>query len=228
MLDDKCGYLRITAESSGDDLYDIFIGYMTGNHAKAREMFREKLRGLKAQGMEYLIIDIRNNQGGYDEIANALCDLFSTEDMDHYAVGVRKNGVFKSTSTHGIKGDGEFSDLKVLVLTNYGCLSAGDGATLYLSMMPNVTVAGLTDSYGCNQETGGISALTGGHIYVGFPVGPVLDGNGNPNIDTRKDCVSRNPVDVRIPLDYDAAMKIFRDKEDYELNWAMQYLRSNA
>ena len=216
---------KLGAENEYDS---ILIGYMTGNHAKAREMFREKLRGLKAQGMEYLIIDIRNNQGGYDEIANALCDLFSTEDMDHYAVGVRKNGVFKSTSTHGIKGDGEFADLKVLVLTNYGCLSAGDGATLYLSMMPNVTVAGLTDSYGCNQETGGISALTGGHIYVGFPVGPVLDGNGNPNIDTRKDCVSRNPVDVRIPLDYDAAMKIFRDKEDYELNWAMQYLRSNA
>ena len=118
--------------------------------------------------------------------------------------------------------------MKVLVLTNYGCISAGDGATLYLSMMPNITVAGLTDSYGCNQETGGISALSGGHVYVGFPVGLVLNGNGDPNIDTRKDCVSRNPVDVRIPFDYDAAMQIFRDKEDYELNWAMQYLRSNV
>lgn len=227
MLDDKCGYLRITVELSDDDLYDIFVGYMTGNHAKAREMFREKLRALKAQGMEYLIIDIRNNQGGYDEIPIALCGLLTTEDLDHYAVGVRKNGTYKSTSMHGIKGDGEFADLKVLVLTNYGCLSAGDGATLYLSMMPNVTVAGLTDSYGCNQETGGISALSGGHVYVGFPVGLVLNGNGDPNIDTRKDCVSRNPVDVRIPFDYDAAMQIFRDKEDYELNWAMQYLRSN-
>ena len=28
----------------------------------------------------------------------------------------------------------------------------------------------------------------------------------------------------RIPFDYDAAMKIFRDKEDYELEWAIQYL----
>ena len=227
MLDDKCGYLRITAESSDNGFYDIFVGYMTGNHAKAREMFREKLRVLKSQGMEYLVVDIRNNQGGYDEIPIALCGLFTTEDLDHYAVGVRKNGTYKSTSMHGIKGDGEFADLKVLVLTNYGCLSAGDGATLYLSMMPNVTVAGLTDSYGCNQETGGISALSGGHVYVGFPVGLVLNGNGDPNIDTRKDCVSRNPVDVRIPFDYDAAMQIFRDKEDYELNWAMQYLRSN-
>lgn len=227
MLDDKCGYLRITVELSDDDLYDIFVGYTTGNHAKAREMFREKLRGLKSQGMEYLVVDIRNNQGGYDEIPIALCDLFTTEDMNHYAVGIRVNDSYKATSTHGIHGDGEFADLKVLVLTNYGCISAGDGATLYLSMMPNVTVAGLTDSYGCNQETGGISALSGGHVYVGFPVGLVLNGNGDPNIDTRKDCVSRDPVDVRIPFDYDAAMQIFRDKEDYELNWAMQYLRSN-
>ena len=87
MLDDKCGYLRLTCEATDDGLYDIFVGYMTGNHAKAREMFREKLRDLKAQGMEYLVIDLRNNQGGYDEIANALCDLFAAEDMDHYAVG---------------------------------------------------------------------------------------------------------------------------------------------
>ena len=228
MLDDKCGYLRITCESSDDDLYDIFVGYMTGNHAKAREMFRNKLRDLKAQGMEYLIVDLRNNQGGYDEIANALCDLLTTEDMDHLALGIRNKGSYKPTSTHGIKGNGEFADLKVMVLTNFGCLSAGDGASLYLSRLPNVILAGLTDPYGCNQETGAISALTGGNIYVCFPDGLVLDGNGVPNIDTRKDCVSRNPVEVRIPLDYDAAMKIFHDKEDYELNWAMQYLKDNG
>lgn len=228
MLDDKCGYLRITCESSDDDLYDIFVGYMTGNHAKAREMFRNKLRDLKAQGMEYLIVDLRNNQGGYDEIANALCDLLTTEDMDHLALGIRNKGSYNPTSTHGIKGDGEFADLKVMVLTNFGCLSAGDGASLYLSRLPNVILAGLTDPYGCNQETGAISALTGGNIYVCFPDGLVLDGNGVPNIDTRKDCVSRNPVEVRIPLDYDAAMKIFHDKEDYELNWAMQYLKDNG
>ena len=227
MLDDKCGYLRVTCESSDNGLYDILVGYMTGNHAKAREMFREKLRDLKAQGMEYLVIDLRNNQGGYDEIANALCDLFTTDDLDHYAVGIRENGNYKCTAIHGIRGDGEFAGLKVVALTNFGCLSAGDGASLYLSRLPDVTLAGLTDPYGCNQETGGVSVLSGGHVYVGFPVGLVLDGNGDPNIDTRADRISRNPVDERIPLDYDAAMKIFRDKEDYELEWAVQYLENS-
>ncbi|MCR5282447.1 MAG: hypothetical protein K6E18_03685 [Lachnospiraceae bacterium] len=228
MLDDKCGYLRVFEEATDDGFYDIFVGYMTGNHAKAREMFREKLRGLKEQGMEYLVIDLRNNDGGYDEIANALCDLFATEDLDHYAVGLRRNGSYKSTAMHGIHGDGEFAGLKVVALTNFGCMSAGDGASLYFSNLPNVTVAGLTDPYGCNQETGGVCALSGGCVYVGFPVGLVLDGNGDPNIDTRADRISRNPVEERIPLDYDAAMKIFCDKEDYELEWAMQYLGHNG
>ena len=228
MLDDKCGYLRITAEGTDDGLYDMIVGYMTGDHARAREMFRQKLRDLRAQGMEYLVIDLRNNQGGTDEITNALCDLFATEDQYGLGVGTRKNGKYICNADHNIHADGEFADLKAVALTNFGCLSAGDSASHYLSRLPNVTLAGLTDPYGCNQETGGISVLSGGSVYVGYPVGLVLDGNGDVNIDTRPDRISRNPVEVRIPLDYDAAMKIFRDKEDYELEWAIQYLESES
>jgi len=43
-------------------------------------------------------------------------------------------------------------------------------------------------------------------------------------VDTAHDRISRNPLEVRIPFDYDAAMKIFCEKEDYELAWAMEYL----
>ena len=228
MLDDKCGYLRITTEGTDNGLYDMIVGYMTGDHARAREMFRQKLRDLRAQGMEYLVIDLRNNQGGADEVTNALCDLFATEDQYGLGVGTRKNGKYICNADHNIHADGEFADLKVVALTNFGCLSAGDSASHYLSRLPNVTLAGLTDPYGCNQETGGISVLSGGSVYVGFPVGLVLDGNGDVNIDTRPDRISRNPVEERIPLDYDAAMKIFRDKEDYELEWAIHYLESES
>ena len=167
-------------------------------------------------------------RSGLDEIANALCDLLTTEDQDHYGVGIRRNGSYKLTSVHGIHADGEFADLQVVALTNFGCLSAGDGASLYLSSLPNVTLAGITDPYGCNQEAGGISILSGGEVFVSYPVGLVLDGNGDPNIDTRADRISRNPVEERIPLDYDAAMQIFRDHTDYELNWAMAYLAEHA
>ena len=226
MLDDQCGYLRLTAEITGTGMYDMLVGYMNGDHANAREMFRKKLRDLKAQGMEYLVVDLRCNNGGYDEIGCGLCDLLTNE--DHYAqgLGIRKNGLYQCVSDHGIRGDGEFADLQVVALTNYDCLSAGDGTSLYLSRLPNVTLAGMTDPCGCNQEVGGCSALADGTVFVSFPIGLILDENGVPNVDTRADRISRNPVEERIPLDYDAAMMIFRDKEDYELDWAMQYLEN--
>ena len=89
---------------------------------------------------------------------------------------------------------------------------------------PGPELAGITDPCGCNMETGGHIFLSGGTVLISYPVGLVLNGNNEPNIDTRADRVSRNPVEERIPLDYDAAMKIFRDKEDYELDWAVAYL----
>ena len=91
-----------------------------------------------------------------------------------------------------------------------------------------MTLAGITDPCGCNQETGGICILSDGLIRVGFPVGLVLDEKGVPNIDTRADRLSRNPAEERIPFDYDAAMRIFSDNEDYELNWAIQYLENET
>ena len=61
---------------------------------------------------------------------------------------------------------------------------------------------------------------------MGYPVGLVMDRNSEPNIDTKADRISRDPVEERIPLDFDAAMSIFRDGEDYELEWAIRYLES--
>lgn len=227
MLNDKCGYLLLKAEETDNVVHD-FAAYLSGNHKWAREMFREKLRDLKSQGMEYLVIDLRNNGGGYDTIGTALCDLLTDEDWYGWGLGIRKDGEYVSVCDQGIYGDGEFADLQVVVLTNYHCASAGDGTSLYLSKLPNVTVAGITDPCGCNQETGGECALSDGLVYVSYPVGLILDQTGVPNVDTKADRISRNPVEERIPLDYDAAMKIFHEKEDYELDWAINYLEENA
>lgn len=70
--------------------------------------------------------------------------------------------------------------------------------------------------------------LSDGAFLVGFPTGLILDENGTPKVDTSSDRISRNPVEVRIPLDYDAAMRMFCDKEDYELAWAVEYLIEQA
>ncbi|WP_303834388.1 S41 family peptidase [Ruminococcus flavefaciens] len=225
MLDDKCGYLVLSAETTGSSIRDD-ISFYTGKSKWARELFRERLRDLRDQGMEYLVVDMRNNVGGCGPIGYELCSLLSDKDIYAMGLGVRKNGGYKRLTTQMIRSDGEFADLKVVVLTNCQCISAGDSTALCLSRLPNVTLAGITDPNGSGQITGGCCVLSGGIVSVNYPIGLTLNENDEPDIDTRADRISRDPVEVRIPLDYDAAMRIFRDKEDHELDWAVKYLEN--
>ena len=227
MLNDKCGYLKLCAETTGGVISDE-LAFFKGESRDSMEMFRKKLRKLKDQGMEYLVIDLRNNMGGYDEIGCALCGLLTNEDRYAEGVGYRKNGKYIRTAYHNIRGDGEFADLNVVALTNLNCVSAGDVTAALLSKLPNVTLAGITDPNGSGQMTGGVCALSKGQVVVSYPVGLTINENGEPDTDPRADRISRDPVAVRIPLDYEAAMKIFRDKEDYELDWAVKYLEKSA
>ena len=220
MLNDDIGYLKIGAEEI-DTISDI-TGYLTGNHKVAREMFRTYLRELREKGMTKLVIDVRNNSGGYDEISTSLVSLFTKEKMYAFSLGIKSKNGLKSVDDRYVINDGEFSDIKVLVLTNMKCASAGDGMVLYLSRIDGIKIAGLTNSSGINQETGGHIYMPKGAI-INYPVGFVLDQNENPNIDVDYTRKSRNPVDIKIPLDKESALKIFNG-EDYELEWAIDYL----
>lgn len=224
MLDEKCGYLMMFAERTGNPVQEL-LGYLRGDDKWTREMLREKLRELKAQGMESLVIDLRENGGGMHEVGMALVSLLTKDDWYGQGLAVYRDGKYECVSDHRITGDGEFADLKVAVLANYSCESAGDGTAYYLSRLPNVTVMGMTDPVGCGQETGGNIMLTDDLVQILYPRGLCLNEDGEPNIDTRADRVSRNPVEIRIPLDMDAAMRIFRDRKDYELEYALQYLK---
>ena len=59
MLNDDIGYIKITRFAA--TTYDEMI---------------EKARSLKTKGMQKLILDLRNNPGGYLHIANQMCDEF--------------------------------------------------------------------------------------------------------------------------------------------------------
>ena len=226
MLNTNTGYMKITSEET--DRFHDYFAYCTGNHNYAREIFRNDLRELKNQGMTKLVVDIRNNGGGHDEVATAFASLFTKEKMYAYSLGIRKDKEYIKTADRYVSADGEFSDIEVLVLTNMRCASAGDGMVLYLSRLDNVTVAGLSCPAGCNQESGGSIFMPKG-IVVNFPVGLVLDEEANPNIDVDYSRQSRTPLDVKIPLTKEAALEIFNEEnfdngKDYELEWAIDFL----
>lgn len=78
MLNDKCGYLQIIKEHF-DTVSDNISAIRKGYYPELTEYYAKLIGDLKDQGMEYLVVDIRNNRGGYDSCAGALASLFTDE-----------------------------------------------------------------------------------------------------------------------------------------------------
>lgn len=221
MINDNTGYMVILgADYDSNDEQ----AYLTGEHENSKKMFSVKLEELKGQGMEKLVIDLRNNYGGTDQVVMELVSYFAMEDQYGIGLGQNKDGEYKVNANHSIPANGNYSRIQVVVLVNAQCMDAGDGLAYNLSQLPNVTVMGLTETTGCNQESGGMCLLPGGAV-LNYPVGLVLDKNGEPFVDTGADRVGRNPLDVKIPFTYEAAMQMFSGEGDYELEYAVEYLK---
>jgi carboxyl-terminal processing protease len=99
-------------------------GYIRLNRFSRTTMreFRESLENLSLHGMQHLILDLRNNSGGYLDVAVDLADEFLDRDkMIVYTEGLRSpRQEFKATS-HGNLHKG-----KLIVLINEGSASASE------------------------------------------------------------------------------------------------------
>lgn len=222
MLNDEVGYLRITREHYGDEMNDIFT-YVIGKHKKVYEEIDTKLQSLSDKGMKSLVIDLRNNGGGYEQISDAVASLFADRKLTNQT-GIERNGKIIPITKFHTFDEGKWKDLPVAVLVNDAAVSSGDVLTHLLSQCPNVTVMGITSSSNSVQSVGGCCYLSDDMFEVYYPIIYSLDEN-NEILEVTADRQARVGFDVRIPVDYDAAMMIFSYSEkDYELDYAVDYL----
>ena len=229
MLNDKCGYLLIRAEHFST-LTDNLAVIKDGSYPELTEFYASKIEGLKAQGMEYLVIDIRNNVGGYDNVAGALASLFTTEKKHMFAFGFEDAQGYHKRDDQYIYPDGRYKDLPVVVLVNSQCVSAGDGMAKFLSDCDNVTLMGITASGGVNQNNGACIYLTN-NISVYYPAFLTLSYEGVPLIDTDNTRQTRVPLDEKIPMTKEFALRFFdpeklRNPEagDPQLDYAVDFM----
>lgn len=105
MLHDSIGYIKLT-RFARTSLSEV----------------QQSIGLLKAQGMKELILDLRNNSGGYLDIANYLADEFlSSGELIVYTEGLRSpRRDFKATSKGG------FEKGKLIVMINEGSASASE------------------------------------------------------------------------------------------------------
>ncbi|MDO5154930.1 MAG: S41 family peptidase [Eubacteriales bacterium] len=168
MLDDKCGYLRIRKERY-DNVKDNVAAVRKGYYPELTALYADLIGDLQNQGMEYLIVDIRNNVGGYDCCAGALTSLFTDEKRHMVAFGYEDEEGYHIKENQYIFPDGRYKDIPVVALVNSECVSAGDGMAKFLGECDNVTLMGFTASGGVNQNNGGYIYLTD-RICVEYPV----------------------------------------------------------
>jgi carboxyl-terminal processing protease len=86
------------------------------------EEFKEALDDLKDEGMETLILDLRNNPGGYINAANKILDEFLEDDKLMLITKNKKGDEDLTFAT----GRGDFEDGKIYVLINENSASASE------------------------------------------------------------------------------------------------------
>ena len=106
MIDDSTGYVRLTRFS-----------------ATTRQEVEKAIKRLKTKGMKRLLLDLRNNSGGYLEQAAGIADLFIVEkDTIVYTKGkkITTKQVFLADPLNG------YGELPLVILVNRGSASASE------------------------------------------------------------------------------------------------------
>jgi carboxyl-terminal processing protease len=230
-LPGNVGYLRVKAEI---DLPAEF----PGDHTPTLKQFRQAIRGFQKDRVSGLVVDIRGNAGGSDQmVADMLSSFYTTRSFYEY-----QNYIVAETGRFQIwKGDdktGAYVDRgkgiwirpgarpytgPIAVLIDNGCISSCEGVAMGLSRLPNATLIGF---YGTNGSFGmvGDGVLMPGGQQIGWPFGQSLDRRKTVQIDSR-DLVGGVAPDLRVPITLQTMGRTLRG-QDVLLRTAWQQVRA--
>ncbi len=118
------GNIEVPAVKS--EFYKPNIGYININtfNPKTVPKFTSAYNKLKKQGARKFILDLRNNPGGYLEIAVKLSEFFL--EKGQVVVKEKWGGAVNSDKTEISKGPGNLKKLRMVVLVNKGSASASE------------------------------------------------------------------------------------------------------
>lgn len=190
MLDNQIGYILITQ-------FDIITV----------DQFKAAVDDLEAQGMQGLVLDLRNNPGGVLDSAVAIADYLLPDDMTRYAQGSGSTMIVYTADKnekgdHYTASDGHELDIPMAVLVNGDSASASEVLTGALMDYNWAKVVGTT-SYGkgivqslMSLGDGSALKITVAHYYT--PSGFDLHGKGiEPDVSVELDDELRTQAVVK-------------------------------
>lgn len=225
MIDGNVGYLRITEEEYSLDPLFIAKGTIKGFSWDIYDDLDARFEELREQGMDRIIIDIRNNDGGNGYEARTVAAMFTKNPVSYYLT-LYKDGKYKVISKAKDVNACKWDDIPVVVLVNGQTASAGEEIAHYLKGSANVTVMGNTTTWGSVQGTGGAVILSGSKFELDFPITPVVGDDYLPIVDVKGDRQSRLSLDYLIEYSKEEVAELFENPgEDKTLEEAVNYIQ---
>ena len=224
MLDDHIGYLRIWEEEYSQNPFFITKCTIAGFSREIYDELDAGLEGLKKQGMDSIIIDLRNNEGGNGFESRTVASLFTSDPIPYY-LALYKDGEYRVVSESNKRGSCKWDDISIVVLVNGQTVSAGEILTNYLKGCKNVTIMGNTTTWGAAQGTGGSTVLTDSRYEFRCPITPELGPDLLPIVDVKADGCARLTLDHQINYSIEEIVEMFDDPEkDTVLQEAVEWL----
>jgi len=200
--------------------------------------FQEAITSFVEASVPGVIVDLRGNYGGSDQLAADLCGFFysSPSFYEYQEYYDKRDGQFlritiNEHDEHGlnpfvdnisINPQTPYFDGPVVALVNPGTISSGEGPTMCISQLPKGMVIGFHGTNGSFGMVGGNIKMPGGYT-IEYPFGRSVDENGVIQLDSRKGTggVAPNP---RVPKTLENVLA-FAAGTDVELQYAIEHLR---
>jgi len=202
-----------------DDSYDI-PEYEGDMYQGMKQLLTYRIQKAKKQGAKNLIIDLRNNGGGYVLSATALASLFSDKEEFVYADGYYDEAakaplIYEKnySKAENIWGDGQ-----IVILVNSNTASAAEIFAYFMQKKDNVTIVGFTDSVGAAQAVESVNYDT---ISLCYSMFYTLNEDGSIMIDAKKNEQPETHLDIKVPLDDKAFDSLFNKDEDYLIDYVI-------
>lgn len=225
IINENIGYIRINEEEYSTDPWFNTKCTLSSFSKEIYEDLYRRLEAMKKEGVDRIILDLRNNNGGYGFESRTVASLFVDGDIPCKLQYDKDGKAIVASTVKPIEDQGPFSDMKVVVLVNGETCSAGELMTYYLANAENVIIVGSTSTWGAAQSTGGSAILTDSKYSIRFPILPETDENGLPCVDVGADYHTRIEMDYVVEYDLNEAVNLFEHPEnDYVLEKAIDYI----
>lgn len=219
ILPEGYGYLRLRAFA---DLNDLSVYPET-----IYQQIREALCTFVAAGVPGVIVDLRGNYGGFDQLAADLCGFFTPSEtfFESQVMYDQRNGTFLNLGDLYVTPQEPYFAGPVAVLVNPGTKSSGEGPAAFFSKRTSSGVVGFHGTNGSFGLAGGEILLPGGYT-IKYPYGRSLGMDGQIQLDSRGGAGGVSPQ-IRVPKTVRNILA-YASGRDVELEYAIDFLKAQG